>query len=100
MFLAVAPLLPLLMLLTCTPPAEAIPNWGKAILSQHNTYRARHGASPLTLSTSLQAAATSYAKRCGGLTHDQSIRGKQEENLYITTDSNPDSAVRSAIRSW
>jgi uncharacterized protein YkwD len=74
----------------------------QALLTAHNTYRARHAAPPLRLDAKLNAFAQEYATRLaktGKLVHrEQSVYG---ENLFAWTTTGPGAMpATQAADSW
>jgi hypothetical protein len=68
------------------------------ILEQHNTYRSRHQAQPLSWSNILAAAVDGYASRCIWA-HDPDANAG--ENMYVSGNKGDiQGALRGAIISW
>jgi len=69
--------------------------YAKQMLNDHNFYRARHNAPRMSLDSSLNAAAQSYAEKLasqGTLVHSSNGDG---ENLGITCDNQPEKQTTS-----
>lgn len=67
-----------------------------AYLSAHNTVRAQHGASPLTWSDSLAAAAKTWTEKCV-FQHSGGSLGPYGENLAAGSG---DYSIANAVKAW
>ncbi|KAM7352214.1 uncharacterized protein ACRADG_004848 [Cochliomyia hominivorax] len=79
---------------------KSVEEMQKECLEAHNRYRAKHGASPLTLNKQLNAYATEWAKKLAkSNTLQHRKNNKYGENLYLGTNMGPQTHEL-AVKAW